>query len=129
MNGNGNGNGNDFDSNYQQLLSRGNHVTVHQKNLRTLSLKLFKAIKGHCPRFIKSMFTVKTLSRDLRIKNLFTLPEASTITYGLHSFTYRASSTWNNINDKIKESPSVPAFKRELKQLIIKCSCKLCHKP
>ena len=31
-----------------------------------------------------------------------TLPKTSTLTYGLHSFSYKGSITWNNTPDVIK---------------------------
>ena len=103
---------NDFSSNYQLLLSKGNHVTIHQKNLKTLSVKVFKSTHGYSPNFINAMFHVKHVNYSQRIQNLLTLPKTSTITYGLHSFTYRACSTWNTIQDVIKNSSSVSFFKR-----------------
>ena len=106
---------NDFSSSFSQLLSKGDHVTVHQKNLKTLCLKVFKAINGYSPKFINSMLTEKLLHHDLRIQNLLNLPKTSTITYGLHSFTYRSTSTWNTISDEVKNSASVFACKRKLK--------------
>ena len=120
---------NDFSSNYNELLLKGNHATVHQKNLKTLATKTFKSVNGYAPRFINDMFTVKKVNHNHRIQNLLTLPETSTITYGLHSFTYRASSTWNSIKDDIKDSPSISVFKRELKKRAVKCSCKICIMP
>ena len=120
---------NDFNLSFNQLLSKGNHVMVHQKNLKTLCLKRFKAINGLSPKFINAMFTEKVLNCNLRICNLLTLPKTSTITYGIHSFTYRATSTWNNISDDIKDSVSVFVCKQKLKKVAIKCSCKLCFKP
>ena len=119
---------NDFTSNYQQLLLKGNHVTVHQKNLKTLAVKTFKSAQGYSPKFINALFTAKKVQYNHRIQNLLTLPKASTITYGLHSFTYRACSTWNTINDDIKDSLFVSVFKREIKKLQIKCACKVCTK-
>jgi ribonuclease P/MRP protein subunit RPP40 len=117
---------NDFSSNYQQLLLKGDHVTIHQKNLKTLATKTFKSVHGYSPKFINAMFTVKKVKYNHRIQNLLTLPETSTITYGLHSFTYRACLTWNNIKDDIKDSAFTSVFKRELKKLLVKCSCKVC---
>ena len=119
---------NDFNSTYQQLLSKGRHVRVHQKNLKTLSVKAFKSITGYSPNFISAMFTEKMPSYNLRISTLLKLPKTSTITYGLHSFTYRACSTWNSLNDDIKKSSSICVFKQEIGKLSVKCSCKLCLK-
>ena len=120
---------NDFTSNYEQLLSKGNHQMIHQQNLKALSVKVFKSINDYSPRFIKDMFVVKVPNYNYRIRNLLTLPKTSTITYGIHSFSYRACSTWNNINDEVKNSPFVSMCKRRLKSIVIKCSCKLCFQP
>ena len=101
---------------------------VHQKNLKTLVVKTYKSIHGYSPKFMTDMFLEKNVTYYLRINNLFTLPEASKVTCGLHSFTYRACATWNNVTDDIKSSQSVITLKRDLGKLQIKCSCKLCIK-
>ena len=119
---------NDFTSSYQQLLSKGSHQTIHQQNLRALCLKVFKSVNGYCPKFINDMLTTKVSIYNLRIQNLLILPETSTITYGLHSFKYRASSTWNSLDDEVKNSSFVSTCKRKLKTISIVCSCKLCLK-
>ena len=117
---------NDFNSSYQQLLSKGSHQMIHQQNLKALSLKVFKSVNSYSPKFISDMFVTKVSIYNHRIQNLLTLPKTSTITYGLHSFKYRASSTWNSLNDEVKNSSFVSVCKRKLKSISIVCSCKLC---
>ena len=119
---------NDFNSSYAQLLLKGNHKTLHQINLQKLIIKVYKCLKGECPQILSNIFvTNQSLSYNLRINNLLVLPKrCSTVTYGLQTFRYRGSATWNTLPDKLKESVSLSVLKERLKELSINCSCKIC---
>ena len=119
---------NDFDSSYTELLAKGNHKTVHDINLQKLIMKVYKCLNGDCPDILKDIFVKKqSLNYNLRISNLLELPkQCSTITYGLQTFRYRGSATWNTLPDDLKESGSISMLKKKLKDITIKCSCKIC---
>ena len=119
---------NDFDSNYGDLLAKGNHKTIHELNVKKLIVKVYKCINGDCPEILKYIFVKnENINYNLRIKNLLILPKKShTITYGLHSFKYRGSATWNSLSDSIKECKPVSVLNKKLKESKIVCSCKIC---
>ena len=120
---------NDFHSNFKQLLSKGNHARIHDINLKFLIVKVFQCVHGESPTLLRDMFVKKDSVHNLRISNLLTLPtKCSTQTYGMHSFRYRGSATWNSLPDEIKNSSSSSVLKTNLDNYIIKCSCKLCMK-
>ena len=117
---------NDFNSNNDQLMHKGNHVTVHQKNLRQLIVKVYKCLNNEAPELLNGIFHCRNVSHNLRIRNLLTLPNTNTLTYGIHSFQFRGSSSWNMLPDAFKLCISSSVLKSELKNHIVKCSCKIC---
>ena len=118
---------NDFVSDYDTLLRKGNHQMIHQVNLKKMMLKVFKCIHNDGPALLNGMFTPKDdIYYNLRISNLLILPTCYTQSYGLHSFQYRGSSTWNSLPDSLKTCKKAAILKHQLKMVYIKCSCKLC---
>ena len=118
---------NDYTSDYSQLLKIGNHFTIHQINLRSLLLEVYKCLNNINPSFLTDIFQYKTPIYNLRTSNLLFLPRARTISYGLNSFHFKGSMTWNNLPDTIKNCVTKEKFKAELKiQKVIKCTCHIC---
>ena len=118
---------NDFHSTFDQLLSKGNHSPIHELNLKFLITKVFQCVNKESPPLLNGFFDTKDNCHNLRIRNLLQLPiNCSTQTYGIHSFSYRGSATWNSLPDNIKESASSSVLKSKLQSTKIKCSCKLC---
>ena len=118
---------NDFDSSYDALCLKGNHSKIHNVNIKHLLVEVYKSIHNESPAILCNFFTKKSSNYNLRINNLLALPQTSTLTYGLHSFTYRGSITWNHLPDELKNSENSSIFKLKLKHVEhITCYCKLC---
>ena len=119
---------NDFDSSFEQLLAKGNHETIHQAHLKRLIVKVFSCVNKESPEILHDLFTADRSSHDLIIRNRLNLPKTNTVTYGVHSFRFRGSATWNSLPDNLKECSSTSVLKTKLRNLdVIKCSCKLCY--
>ena len=120
---------NDYNSDYATLLLKGNHQTIHERNLKLLLSEVYKCVNNKTPTFLWNIFNHKESSYKLRISDRLILPKTST-KLGLHSFTYRGSSCWNNIPDDIKTSENSSIFDDKLKNLHIAniCNCKICLK-
>ena len=118
---------NDFASSYDALCLKGNHLKIHHVNLRHLLVEVFKSINNESPTILCNLFTQKPTNYNLRINNLLALPKAFTLTYGLQSFSYRGSITWNHLPDELKVSKNSSIFKSKLKNNVnLTCYCKLC---
>lgn len=117
---------NDFDSSFAELLKRGNHETIHQSNLKYLVVKVFKCLRKETPEILHEIFVEDISHHNLRINKLLILPKTNTLTYGVNSFAYRGSATWNSLSDSYKDCVNSSVLKMKLKDCIIKCSCKIC---
>ena len=118
---------NDFTSSYDALLIKGNHERIHVKNIKSLLIEVYKSLHNESPSILCNVFTRKTSNYNLRTNDLLKLPPTSTLTYGLNSFTYRGSITWNQTPDNVKKSENLSSFKTNIKHFSnITCNCKLC---
>ena len=118
---------NDFSSNHEELLEKGKHLTIHKMNKRHLLVQVFKCLNKENPPFLDNIFIPKsTIYMNLRRNDTLILPKTSTITWGIHSISYRGSRAWNTLPDDIKDISSLEIFKRSIKNLTILCTCKLC---
>ena len=116
----------DYESSFQLLLSRNNSQTIHVKNLQKLMTEIYKSTKKLNPSYLWEFHERKEVTYDLRTKDLCKLPKIKK-RYGAESLSFRGSLLWNTLSDKIKQSPSLAAFKNQIKSWTgDKCTCRLC---
>ena len=87
----------DYSSPYDILLSKVNLKSLLIRRLQNFMITLYKSLFfANYP----DMFTVRSLSYNLRGNHILALPNPKTTTYSLHSaFSYVASKLWNSLQD------------------------------
>ena len=118
---------NDFSSSKDDILRRGEHPTIHERNLNLLIMEVYKCINKDSPPILHELFQTKEPTYDLRVNNLLVLPTVSTQSYGTQALRYRGSTTWNHIPDEIKSAKTPSILKNILKGFKFShCTCKIC---
>ena len=107
---------NDHSASYSELLIIYGNNTIQE---------VYKSVNRLNPTFMWNIFTSKEVRYNLRSSNLLNIHNASTYSYGLHSFTFRCSITWNKLHDTIKNAENLATLVVP-KTLIIPCTCKIC---
>ena len=109
---------NDKKLSFKDLLEKDG--SIHHRNLRTLALELFKALKGLSPVIFAEAFCRRNYSH-------FAMPRAKTVNHGLESLSYIVSKLWDSIPSHMKEIYSINEFKHAIKTWKPDlCSCRLC---
>ena len=67
--------------------------------------------------FMWNYFNHKSITYDLRKRNLLNSPPAQSCKYGLNSLLFRGSNIWNSPCRSLKEGSSIKQFKKQLKCL------------
>ena len=117
----------DYDSSFDQLLARAGSITVHQKNLQSLMVEIYKTMNHLNPSYIWEFFVKKDIPYNLRTKELCKLPSAQSHRYGLNSLSFRGSLLWNALDDELKRAETLRSFKRGIKEWDGKaCKCLIC---
>ena len=112
---------------YEELLTRSNEVSIHQKHLRALATEIYKSLADINPDFMKPYFKIKEMPYNLRNGYALKLPSANSTYYGINSVLFRACLLWNQVPLTIKQSQSLLEFKSKMKTpRNFVCTCTIC---
>ena len=115
------------DANFEDLLLKENSWNVHENNIHTLLIEIYKSINNLSPPIMKVFFDLKNTRYDLRSKQLLKLPETSTSRYATQTLCFKDNLIWNTARNKFKNIDNIEDFKKHIKDWKpTTCSCKLC---
>ena len=124
----------DETSSFEELLRKDGSVTIHHRNLHSLSIEMFKVFKGIGPVFMKEIFAkhgnndTENVSSNTRSKSRFYNPSnPKTVNYGLETLRCLGPKIWEIIPIDMRNSTSLSTFKSRIKQWVPhSCLCRLC---
>ena len=120
---------NNFTSSFTELLKKDNLVTIHQKNLQNLVIKMFKVKHNLPPEILTKGFRLKTRSFNTRNKSEFQRRNVNTIIYGSETLSSLGPQIWDLIPIKLRNLASLNAFNSKIKFWSTQqCPCRLCKK-
>ena len=118
---------NDKKSNFKELLDRDENVTIHQRNIQTLAIEMYKVFKENSPHVFSNLFIAKENSYNLRNESYFVIPKVNSVFNGTESISYLGPKIWNIVPDDIKALDNVSLFKRAIKKWVPEnCPCRIC---
>ena len=100
------------DANFEDLLLKDNSWNVHESNIHTLLIEIYKSINNLSPPIMKDFFDLTNIRYDLRSKQLLKLPETRTSRYGTQALSFKGSLIWNMVPSKFKNIDSIEDFKK-----------------
>ena len=111
-------------SSYVDLLVKSKSFTIHQRNIQSLAVELFKVKRNLSNVIMCNIFKKRTLTYNLRSQTDF----VNTRRYDLNSLNYFAPKVWDMIPLEIKNIHFLQKFKIEIRKWAPEnCSCYLCR--
>ena len=102
-------------------------VTIHTRNLQTLTTGMFKVYKNLSQAIIINYFHVRQDNSNLRQDFYFAILSVKSVYYGTEILSNLGPKIWNLVPDKQKQQVDIHAFKEEIKKWTQKnCPCRLC---
>ena len=118
---------NSFDKYLEELLQKDGSVTIHQRNLRTLMIEVYKSINKLNSEFMWDIFHIKDISYLLRKNTNLILAQTNTKAYVTNAVLFRTCHIWNNLPNPVKTASNLSEFKYKIKAIQnIQCGCKIC---
>ena len=102
------------DANFEDLLLKDNSWNVHESNIHTLLIEIYKSINNLSPPIMKKIFDLKNTRCDLRSKQLLKFPATSTSRYGTQALYFKGSLIWNTVPNKMKNIDNTEDFKKHI---------------
>ena len=116
----------DLSSSFEQLLLKGNTVTIHTRISKQLAAEIYKTIHHKNTNVMGDIFSITESPYNLRGLT-FTRNKPNAIAYGLDTVSYRCQEVWNSIPTEIAPSSNIKTFKASIKTMsAINCSCRIC---
>ena len=117
---------NDANSSFNELLIKNRTFTIHERNIQTLAIEVFKIINGISLEIMKEILPLKSTSNyssrfPLQTRNI------RTVNYGSETISFLGPKIWSIIPEEIKNSSTLIEFKSKIKKWKpINCPCRLC---
>ena len=104
----------DRSSLFENLLKKGNSVSIHHRNIQALATEMFKVKNNITPEIMKKLFALKS-SYDLLNSNSLKRRTVKSVWHGTESVSYLGPKIWDLVPNEIKESESLNGFKFKIK--------------
>ena len=117
---------NDYISDFDSLLKKDNTVTIHQRNIQTLAVEIYKSLNELGPKLMNEILYLKENTPNTR-KQQLVYPNPHTVTYGLETFGYKAAHIWSSLPNDIQKTNNINIFKEFISSNCSKlCNCNIC---
>ena len=114
------------DSSFIELLKKDQSYTIHERNIQTLAIELYKVINGLSPKIMNLVFPLN-LDAKYPGQNVFMTHNVKKVNAGTESLSHLGPKIWSLIPATIKISKSLQIFKKEIRKWKPdKCPCRLC---
>ena len=98
----------DFRSSFEGLLIKDNSFSIHERNIQSLAIEIYKFLNGLSPSFLNNVFH-KNISNsyDLRNHKELYFRNPKTVRYRTETVSYMAPKIWSKVLETIKMSSSI----------------------
>ena len=100
---------------FNELHSINNEASIHNKNIQTLLIEVYKNLNGLSPPIMLDLFTIRDNIYNLRNFRELYCEKKKTIRYGTETVTFKAAQLWKLLPCDIKNSPTLIEFKDRIK--------------
>ena len=115
------------DANFKDLLIKDSSWTIHENNIHTLLIEIYKSLNHISPPIMQEFFYLKFTPYSLQNNNLLRLPKTNTSQYGTEAICFKGSTIWSTVPNRYKNLNSLDKFKQQMKMCEpTTCTCKLC---
>ena len=100
-------------SNFEELLIKDASYTIHQRNIQSLAIEMFKAKNGIGPQLLKEIFIERDYNGPARRTVAdFAMPNINTVHFGEDSLRFVGYNIWNLIPPENKYVETLDIFKK-----------------
>ena len=108
----------DRSSSFEDLLKKGNSVSIHHRNIQALATEMFKVKNNIAPEIMREFFAPNVRLDDLRNNNSFKRRRVNSAWHGTELVSYLGPQIWDLVPNEIKESESLKGFKFKIKRWV-----------
>ena len=111
----------DQNSSYDDLLKRGNFLSLKAYRIKCLAVEVFKCVHEFNATYLNRLFIEPLPHYNFRDRRRLNQPKSHTYTYGFRSFRYSGSKLWNFLPRAIKNTNDSNGFKKNITEWCQTC--------
>ena len=117
----------DFKSSFEGLLMKDNSFSIHERNIQSLAIEIYKFLNGLLPSFLNNVFH-KNISNSYHLRNHKGIYSRNpkTVIYETETVSYMEPKIWRKVSETVKMSSSLKSFKTKISKWKPECDCRLC---
>ena len=118
----------DVISSFQGLLMKDNLFSIHERNIQSLAIEIYKFLNGLSPSFLNNVFHKNILnSYNLRNHKEFYSGNPKTLRYGTETVYSVVLKIQSKVPETIKMSFLLESFKSKIRKQKPECDCHFCR--
>ena len=115
-----------YNSTFCELLKLDKSFTVHETNIQTLAIEIFKVIHNISPEIMSDIFVIKN-KESYNTRKIFQSKNIRTVYNGQDTLSVLGPKIWDIIPPDIKGSNCINEFKSKIRMWKpLNCPCRLC---
>ena len=99
------------DANFEDLLIKNSSWTIHESNVHTWLIEIYKSLNHNSPPIMQEFFDLKVTLYSLRNNYLLRLRKTNTSRHGTQELCFKGSIIWNTVPNRCKNLNSLDKFK------------------
>ena len=99
---------------FEALLAKDKSFTIHERNIQTLAIELYKVAYGISPKIMRLVFPTKP-NVNYPWENIFQTFNVRTVSWGTESLSHLGPKIWNIIPLELKKIQSYRKFKKSIR--------------
>ena len=116
----------EFTSSFDTLLAKDKSSTIHERNIQTLGIELYKVAYGISPGIMRLILPTK-LGILYPWNDIFQTFNVRTVSWGTETLSHLGPKIWNLIPLELKKLRSLSKFKKSIRLWKPeKCPCRMC---
>ena len=119
---------NDYESDYNDLLTKANVPCIKIMTLQQLAIEVYKSVTKINPEYLNELLLPKQCTYNLRNVSVLERPKVNATQFGLKSFKSYGPKIWNLLPNSYKKDISLGEFKNVIKSCDgPNCKCPVCN--
>ena len=114
----------DTKSSFAELLTKDESFTIHERNIQTLGIELYKVVYGLSPKIMNAVFPLRAHANPWQ--STFASRNVKTVYRGTETLIHLGPKIWSIIPDDIKRYSLSKFTKKIRKWKPVKCPCRIC---
>ena len=115
----------DSKSSFAELLMKDESFTIHERNIQTLGIELYKVAYGLSPKIMKLVFPLNPHPK-YPWKSIFVSRNVKTVNHGTETLIHLGPKIWSMIPEDMKKYSLSKFMKKIRKWKPAKCPCRIC---